>query len=127
MQASTQAPESSAQATANSDFPVHLTPKALEMVKQTIASDPELTDQALRVAVVGGGCSGYSYQLDFDTESDPEDLVTEVEGLSIYIDPNTAQLLMGTEIDYLSTLTRSGFVFNNPNAHRTCGCGSSFS
>jgi iron-sulfur cluster assembly accessory protein len=114
----------------NDDFgaaPVTLTAKAVEAVRAAMAEDEDLAGHGLRVAVVGGGCSGFSYALDFSDEADPEDLVMELNGLQVYIDPNTAAMLNGTEIDYVSTLTRSGFVFNNPNAQRTCGCGSSFS
>ena len=108
-------------------FPVTLTDKAVQAVKDAMADDEDLAGHSLRVAVVGGGCSGYSYALDFSEEADPEDLVLQLNGLQVFVDPNTAAMLSGTEIDYVSTLTRSGFVFNNPNAQRTCGCGSSFS
>jgi iron-sulfur cluster assembly accessory protein len=105
---------------------ITLTPKAIHAVK--LAIDEEgLSGHGLRVAVVGGGCSGYSYALDFEEECEDEDLALEFEGLQVFVDPHSAQLLGPTEIDYVETLQKKGFVFNNPNATRTCGCGSSFS
>lgn len=105
---------------------ITLTPKAVNAVK--LAIDEEgLSGHGLRVAVVGGGCSGYSYALDFEEEADEEDLNLDYEGLPVFVDPHSAQLLGNTEIDYVETLQKKGFVFNNPNATRTCGCGSSFS
>ena len=108
---------------------ITLTPKAVEAVK--IALEEEgLSGHGLRVAVVGGGCSGYSYALDFADEAedvDEEDVLLDFSGLNVYLDPHSAQMLGETEIDYVETLQKKGFVFNNPNATRTCGCGSSFS
>ncbi len=108
------------------DRPILLTTKAIEVVKQTMEQE-SLGGYGLRVAVVGGGCSGYSYALDFAEESDPEDMSLDFDGLTVYLDPNSARILQGTTIDYMVTLTKSGFVFQNPKATRTCGCGSSFS
>ena len=108
------------------DRPIDLTTKAVEVVKQTMEQE-SLQGYGLRVAVVGGGCSGYSYALDFSEEADPEDMTLDFGGLAVYLDPNSARILHGTTIDYVVTLTKSGFVFQNPNATRTCGCGSSFS
>lgn len=105
---------------------ISLTPKAVDAVKLAIAEEG-LSGHGLRVAVVGGGCSGYSYALDFEEECEDEDLELDFQGLPVYIDPHSAQLLGTTEIDYVETLQKKGFVFNNPNATRTCGCGSSFS
>ena len=108
---------------------ISLTEKAVNAVKLAI-NEEGLDGHALRVAVVGGGCSGYSYALDFADiaeDVDEEDLCLDFSGLSVYIDPHSAQLLGPTEIDYIETLQKKGFVFNNPNATRTCGCGSSFS
>ncbi len=105
---------------------ITLTPKAVNAVQ--IALDEEgLAGHGLRVAVVGGGCSGYSYALDFEDECDEEDVTLEFSGLQVFLDPHSAQLLGTTEIDYVESLQKKGFVFNNPNATRTCGCGSSFS
>ena len=111
---------------ANSGTPVKLTPKAIEMIKKAIAEEG-LTDHGLRIAVHGGGCSGLQYALDFSNESRMGDTVLNVDGLTVYIDMASAQYLNGTEIDYVTGLQGAGFKFNNPNAKRTCGCGSSFS
>jgi iron-sulfur cluster assembly accessory protein len=105
---------------------ISLTPKAIDAVKVAIEEEG-LGGSGLRVAVVGGGCSGYSYALDFEEACDEEDLELDFTGLKVFIDPHSAQLLGSTEIDYVETLQKKGFVFNNPNATRTCGCGSSFS
>jgi iron-sulfur cluster assembly accessory protein len=106
--------------------PVRLTEKAIQTVKQAIA-DEGLEGYGLRVAVRGGGCSGLQYELDFTNEERVGDTILEVDGLKIFIDMASSTFLKGTEIDYVSTLQASGFKFNNPNAKRTCGCGSSFS
>jgi len=108
-------------------YPIQLTTKAVSAVKLAIEEEGLESNMGLRVAVVGGGCSGYSYALDFSDESDEEDLEMDFSGLLVVMDPHSAQLLSGTEIDYVETLQKKGFVFNNPNATRTCGCGSSFS
>ena len=108
---------------------IQLTPKAVEAVKLAIEEEG-LKGHGLRVAVVGGGCSGYSYALDFadiGEDIDEGDLALEFDGLRVFVDPHSAQLLGQTEIDYVESLQKKGFVFNNPNATRTCGCGSSFS
>ncbi len=112
----------------NETYPIQLTAKAISAVKLAIEEEGMESSTALRVAVVGGGCSGYSYALDFlDEEPDEEDMELKFEGLSVVMDPHSAELLNGVEIDYIETLQKKGFVFNNPNATRTCGCGSSFS
>ncbi len=108
-------------------YPIQLTSKAVSAVKLAIEEEGLEPKTGLRVAVVGGGCSGYSYALDFSEEFDEEDLEMDFSGLAVVMDPHSAQLLSGTEIDYVETLQKKGFVFNNPNATRTCGCGSSFS
>lgn len=105
---------------------VTLTPKAIEMVK--IALEEEgLKDHGLRIAVRGGGCSGLEYALDFDNAERPGDEVLQLDGLTVYIDLASRTYLKGTVIDYQKGLQGAGFKFNNPNAKRTCGCGSSFS
>lgn len=85
------------------------------------------TDVLLRVAVVGGGCSGFSYQLDFSETPNESDRVFEYDGVRVAVDETSAQHLAGTQIDYVSSLTGGGFKFLNPKATHTCGCGSSFS
>lgn len=106
--------------------PIAMTSKAIDVVKETMKEE-ELDGWALRVAVVGGGCSGYSYALDFEEEEDEDDMVLDFSGLPVFLDPASGELLKGCVIDYVVTLTKSGFTFTNPNATRTCGCGSSFS
>jgi iron-sulfur cluster assembly accessory protein len=106
--------------------PIVITEKAVEMVKKALAEEG-ISGHGLRVAVRGGGCSGLEYSLDFSETSRAGDTVFEVSGLKIFIDMASAQYLKGTEIDYVSGLNGTGFKFNNPNATRTCGCGSSFS
>lgn len=90
----------------------------------TLLSKKDLT--GVRAGVKGGGCSGFTYSLEFDSEK-PGDRVIENLGVKIYIDPKSYLYLMGTEIDYVDELNQSGFKFVNPNAKRTCGCGESFS
>ncbi len=107
--------------------PVRLTDKAAAMVRETIERE-SLTGSGLRVAVVGGGCSGFQYSLDIDKDERPGDLTFEVNGVKVFVDPMSSMYLMGVEIDYLEgQFGQSGFSFKNPNAKATCGCGSSFS
>ena len=80
----------------------------------------------LRVAVTAGGCSGFSYGLYFDDNTDPNDHVIEADGFNIYIDPKSYPMLNGASVDFVDTLQGSGFKIENPNATGTCGCGSSF-
>ena len=105
---------------------ISLTPKAVEMVKQLRAKEGVPETQPLRIAVVGGGCSGFSYQLNFDGERQEGDQVVDYDGVQIVVDPTSAQYLAGTEIDFVSSLHGGGFKFSNPKATQTCGCGSSF-
>lgn len=80
----------------------------------------------IRVGVKGGGCSGLSYELSFDTELKEDDKEFEDNGMKIVVDKKSFLYLIGTELDYSGGLNGKGFVFNNPNANRTCGCGESF-
>ena len=107
--------------------PVVLTPRAVETVRQLRAKDGFSEAHALRVSVVGGGCSGFSYQLDFDDAPREGDQVLEYDGIRVLVDPISAEHLGGTEIDFVSSLHGGGFKFANPKATHTCGCGSSFS
>jgi len=111
---------------ATEETPVVFTPAAIEAVKNAIAQEGEPGD-GLRVSVVGGGCSGYQYNLDFDKEARMGDTTISADGINIYVDAISAGYLKGTVIDFVSGLQGTGFKFNNPNAKRTCGCGSSFS
>jgi iron-sulfur cluster assembly protein/iron-sulfur cluster insertion protein len=84
-------------------------------------------DLALRVAVRAGGCSGYSYEMFFDSDVAPDDIVEEYGGVKVVVDAESAELLKGSTLDYTDGLQGAGFHMSNPNATRTCGCGSSFS
>jgi iron-sulfur cluster assembly accessory protein len=108
------------------ESPVTLTPKALEMVKDAIEKEG-LAGWGIRVGVVGGGCSGFQYSMDFEKEQKDGDLAFEQDGIRLYIDPMSSMYLQGVTIDYVVGLQGAGFKFNNPNARTTCGCGSSFS
>ena len=94
------------------------------MTSAGIANDPSYF---LRVGVVGGGCSGLSYKMDFDNESKPTDQVFESEGVKIVTDLKSFLYLVNTVLEFSDGLNGKGFYFNNPNASRTCGCGESFS
>lgn len=104
---------------------VRLTDRAIIAVK-TFMDQPEIDASGLRVGIKGGGCAGYQYTLDF-CDPLPTDFKFEQDGLMIIIDPISAMLLEGTEVDYTMGFSGTGFKFINPNAKNTCGCGSSFS
>lgn len=105
-----------------------LTEKAVKEIKRIQANDPTAAGSNLRVQVTGGGCSGMSYKLGFDNQpAGPGDKTFEKDGIQILIDAKSYLFLAGTELDFSDGLNGTGFVFNNPNAKRTCGCGSSFS
>jgi iron-sulfur cluster assembly accessory protein len=108
------------------EYPVTMTPKAVEMVKITRDQEGIDPSHGLRIAVRGGGCSGFEYALDFESETRDNDWVYEQSGLTIYIDAVSARYLQGTNIDYVLGSAGAGFKFNNPQARGTCGCGSSF-
>ncbi len=96
--------------------------KVSELIKQE--GDDAL---ALRVAVRPGGCSGFSYEMFFDTDVAPDDITTSYGDVRVVVDPSSAQLLDGATLDYKDGLQGAGFAINNPNAERSCGCGQSFS
>ena len=106
---------------------VTLTPSALEMVREIRTKERLSPAHALRVVVVGGGCSGFSYQLDFDDQRQEGDTVINYDDIEVRVDPTSAQYLQGVQVDYVKGLSGGGFKFVNPNAKQTCGCGSSFS
>lgn len=106
--------------------PVTITPKAVEMVKITRGQEGMDPSYGLRVAVRGGGCSGFEYALDFENEERDTDLVYAQEDLRVIVDPISARYLKDTTIDYVFGMNGAGFKFHNPNAVGTCGCGSSF-
>lgn len=111
---------------ASEDQPILLTDPAVEAVRAALKEEGEEGD-FLRISVVGGGCSGYQYGLDFDKEERMGDLALDFDGVKVVVDPVSAGYLRGTVVDYVSGLNGTGFQFKNPNAKRTCGCGSSFS
>jgi len=111
---------------ASDDQPITVTPSAVEAIRKAIKEEGEAGD-CLRVSVVGGGCSGYQYNLDFEKETRMGDITLEFDDVKVIIDPVSAGYLKGTVIDFVSGLQGTGFKFENPNAKRTCGCGSSFS
>ena len=105
---------------------VQLTEKAIGKVKD-IMSSQQPAPAGLRIAVVGGGCSGFSYSMAFENQPNMLDKTYEFGGLKVYIDQASMLYLDGAEVDYVETLEGSGFKFNNPHVKSTCGCGSSFS
>jgi iron-sulfur cluster insertion protein len=106
---------------------IALTDAAASKVKDLIEAEGEESELALRVAVRPGGCSGFSYEMFFDSEIEADDVTVEHAGVKVVVDPSSAQLLDGATLDYKDGLTQAGFSINNPNAQRTCGCGQSFS
>ncbi len=108
------------------DTPVALTAKAVEMVKDAMQREG-LSGYGIRVGVMGGGCAGFQYSMDFEKDAHEGDLTFEQEGIRLYVDPMSSMYLQGVTIDYVVGLQGAGFKFNNPNARTTCGCGSSFS
>lgn len=103
-----------------------MTNAAIAHVKK-IRERENLAARGLRVSVMPGGCSGYSYKLDFDDGPKPADVVLDMDGLQVFVEKPILQQLEGTVIDYVSELQGASFRFSNPNATGTCGCGTSFS
>ncbi len=106
--------------------PLFVTAAAVVAAREAIEAQGRAGD-GIRVSIVGGGCAGYQYNLDFEQEMRAGDMRMEFDGLPVFIDPISADYLRGTVIDFISTPQGSGFKFNNPNARRTCGCGNSCS
>ncbi len=103
-----------------------ITPKAAGEIKRIKAENRVPETFGLRLGVKGGGCSGMSYVLGFDEKPKEEDETFELQGVTVFIDKKSLMYLSGTQLDFTDGLNGSGFVFNNPNAKKTCGCGSSF-
>ena len=101
--------------------------KVHELIDQELSESGGETVLALRVAVRPGGCSGFSYEMFFDSETASDDMSKSYGDIKVVSDPMSAQLLEGATLDFTDGLMGSGFAINNPNAQRTCGCGSSFS
>ncbi len=105
---------------------IQITEKAIQQAK-TIQQNSNKQGYGLRVGIVGGGCSGLSYKLDFEEKPNETDRVLEFDGLQVFVDPKAYLYLNGIEIDYHSDMMSSSFTFKNPNAKTSCGCGTSFS
>jgi iron-sulfur cluster assembly accessory protein len=105
---------------------VNLTPKAVEMVRKMHVKEGLGADHGMRIGVVGGGCSGFQYSLNFDTQKEG-DRATDFGGVLVLVDEISLPYIAGTTLDYVEGLHGAGFRFDNPRASRTCGCGSSFS
>jgi iron-sulfur cluster assembly accessory protein len=105
--------------------PVNLTPTAIAKVKEIMAQQNPVP-AGLRVGVVGGGCSGFSYSMSFENAAGLMDKSYDFDGLKVYVDATSLMYLNGAQIDYIETLEGAGFKFENPNVKSTCGCGSSF-
>jgi len=103
-----------------------MTDKAAEKAKALFEEKGVAGQAGLRVFVVGGGCSGYQYGMALAREFDDEDLVVEHSGIKLVVDPDSAPLLEGAEIDYVDDLMKAGFTIYNPNAVKSCACGTSF-
>jgi iron-sulfur cluster assembly protein len=103
---------------------IQVTPKAIEKIRQAFAKQG--VEGVLRLGVLGGGCSGLSYQFKFDSKQRPTDKVFEFDGVRVVVDPKSLLYLHGMTLDYKESLLQSGFVFENPNAQKNCGCGTSF-
>jgi iron-sulfur cluster assembly protein len=113
-------------ATETKTAPIALTEKALVEVKNIMQEKNVPAEYGLRIGVQGGGCSGMSYLLGFDKVKDSDEVYT-LDGLSLIMDKKHAMYVLGMEVDFQDGLNARGFVFNNPQAKSTCGCGSSFS
>jgi iron-sulfur cluster assembly protein len=105
---------------------IALTSAAVKQLRQIMQESNIPATHGLRLGVKGGGCSGLTYMLDFDEAAKPNDKVFQAEDLTVFVDPKSLFFLSGTVLDFSGGLNGKGFVFNNPQATKTCGCGSSF-
>ena len=105
---------------------IALTSKAIEQVKKLRTENNIPESHGLRLGVKGGGCSGLTYVLAFDEKAGEKDSVLEIDGIRVFVDPKSLFYISGTVLDFSDGLNGKGFVFNNPQASKTCGCGSSF-
>ena len=105
---------------------INITDKALDQIKNIFEAEERAPDVGLRLGVIGGGCSGLSYKIDFD-EKKEKDNILEFGEVRVFIDIKSAIYLKGITLDFKDGLNGKGFVFENPNATNTCGCGESFS
>ena len=105
---------------------ITLTPRAAEKIRGLMAEEPAGEAEVLRVAIQGGGCSGFEYALGFDRGAQSGDHELEFHGVKVVVDPFSAPYLQGSTVDFLETIQESGFKIDNPNATASCGCGHSF-
>ena len=103
---------------------IHLTESAIRRIREVVEQEGVA---GLRVGVQGGGCSGFTYLIKFETQQRPRDHIFEFDGVQVFVDPQSLAYLKGMTLDYKSELIQQGFVLQNPNAKQTCGCGISFS
>ncbi len=108
------------------ELAIDLTPLAAAKVKELMAEEPDAGELVLRLAIQGGGCSGFQYGLGFDSGAAEGDVEVELEGVRVVVDPYSAPYLKGAKVDYLNGIQESGFKIDNPNAVSSCGCGHSF-
>ena len=108
------------------DATIEVTPKAVQKIRDAFAKQG-VTGGGLRLGVLGGGCSGLSYQFKYEPKPRPTDQVFQFEDVEVYVDPKSIVFLNGMTLDWKDTLIQSGFVFENPHAKKSCGCGTSFS
>jgi iron-sulfur cluster assembly protein len=106
-------------------FMIMVSEKAVQKIREVLNQEHK-EDWAIRIGVKGGGCSGFTYALKIDQQAGENDQVFEFDGVRVLVDSKSFVYLAGAELDYMDGLNGSGFVFNNPNAERTCGCGNSF-
>lgn len=106
---------------------ITVTSNAVSKFKEVMAKKNLPAEQLLRLSVKGGGCSGFSYGMDFTDKTESHDKIWEVEGLKIAVDPKSYLYLNGMTLDYIDEIMNGGFKFNNPNATGSCGCGKSVS
>ena len=105
---------------------ITITPNAATKIRELMSEEPDSEVGVLRVAIQGGGCSGFQYALGFDRGAQDGDNEVEMHGVTVVVDPFSAPYLTGSEIDYVDALMGAGFAINNPNVQAACGCGSSF-
>ena len=105
---------------------ITITPSAATKIRELMSEEPDSEVGVLRVAIQGGGCSGFQYALGFDRGAQDGDNEVEMHGVKVVVDPFSAPYLSGSEIDYVDALMGAGFAINNPNVQAACGCGSSF-
>ncbi len=111
----------------NEEFPLFITEKAQNMAERATKAEGEAANLFLRISIKGGGCAGLQYNLDIDDKPSAYDIWCQFNGLKVAVDMFSLRYLANTTVDYQESLEGAGFKFNNPNARKTCGCGSSFS